>query len=203
MDSKQIRVKAKTYGVPIIRTKSHEILQGFVKNANPKHILEIGMAVGYSGIAMLEMSNADLVTIEHNEDFVKQAKKNFATHGLNSRVSIVKGDCLVALAKMVASKNYDGYFDFIFLDGPKAQYEQMLELLLILLAPDGTFVVDNVLFRGYVEGEKQPPTKRFKTIIKRLNNFIEKCKNHPKLSSFELNSTEDGLIFAKKVKDEK
>lgn len=203
MDNKQIRAKAKTYGVPIIRTKSHEILQGFVKYANPMHILEIGMAVGYSGIAMLEVSSADLVTIEHNADFIKQAKKNFISHGLKNRVSIVKGDCLVALAKMVASKRHDNYFDFIFLDGPKAQYEQMLELLLLLLAPDGTLVVDNVLFRGYVEGENQPPTKRYKTIIKRLNNFIEKCKNHPKLVNFELNSTEDGLIFAKKVKDEK
>ena len=203
MDKSNIRKNAKIYGVPIIRTKSHEILKDYIKQTRPKHILEIGTAVGYSGITMLENSDADLITIEHNKNYAAEAKKNFKTNGFFNRVKIELGDCLVILAKMVASKKYDGYFDFIFLDGPKAQYDQMLELLLILLADGGTFVADNVLFRGYVEGDKKPPTKRFKTIIKRLNDFIEKCKNHSNFVNFELNSTEDGLIFAKKVKDEK
>ena len=203
MDKKQIEKNAKIYGVPIIRTKSHEILKEYVKRANPKHILEIGMAVGYSAIAMMEESVADVVTIEHNQEYIKQAKKNFKTFGFSKRVQIKNGDCLVVLAQMVASGKYDGFFDFIFLDGPKAQYDQMLELLIILLAPGGILLVDNVLFRGYVSGENIAPTKRYKTIIKRLNTFIENCKNHKKLEDFELNSTEDGLIFAKKVEDEK
>ena len=74
----------------------------------------------------------------------------------------------------------------------------MLELLLILLAPSGTFVVDNVLFRGYVEGENKPASRRYKTIIDRLNRFIESCKNHKELTDFELKNVEDGMIFAKK-----
>ena len=203
MDKLKIKTNAKTYGVPIIRTQSHLLLKDFVKKYQPKHILEIGTAVGFSGIAMLEECMGDLVTIEHNQDYIKQARNNFKSFGFSSRTNIINGDCLVELAKMVSSKKYDGFFDFIFLDGPKAQYEQMLELLVILLAPNGVFVADNVLFRGYVEGDTKPPTKRFKTIIKRLNDFIEKCKNHPKLCEFNLNSTEDGLIFAKKVNDEK
>ena len=203
MDNKQLRKKANIYGVPIIRTKSHEILKEKVSKVAPKHILEIGTAVGFSGIAMLESCEADLLTIEHNEDYIKQAHKNFKSFGFQKRVKIIKGDCLVELAKMVASAKYDGYFDFIFLDGPKAQYDQMLELLIILLADGGSLIVDNVLFRGYVEGDVKAPTRRYKTIIKRLNEFIDKCKNHPKLTDFELNNTEDGLIFAKKVLNEK
>ena len=57
------------------------------------------------------------------------------------------------------------YFDFIFLDGPKAQYEYMLDNLIKLLKPNGTLLADNVGFRGYTNGENTPPTKRFKTII--------------------------------------
>jgi len=202
MDERKIRANAMVYGVPIIRTKSHEILKEAAKIAAPKHILEIGMAVGYSGMTMLEATSADLVTIEHNKEYIKQAKRNFKASKLSKRVKILEGDCLVILAKMVASKKFDGYFDFIFLDGPKAQYEQMLELLIILLKGSGTVVVDNVLFRGYIGGENTPPTKRYKTIIKRLNDFIEKCKNHPKLVDFELKNIEDGMIFAKKVSNE-
>ena len=199
MKIEKICEDAKIYGVPIIRTESHKILENLVKESNPKHILEIGTAVGYSGILMLKESTADLVTIEHNKTLISQAKKNFKSHKLESRVKIIKGDCLIAIAKMLTSEKFNGYFDFIFLDGPKAQYDTMLEGLIKLLSPNGTFVADNVLFRGYVENESSVPTRRYKTIIKRLNTFIDNCKNNPNLTDFKLIDVEDGIIVAKKV----
>ena len=200
MKINEIYKNAKTYGVPVIRTKSHKILEEIVSKLNPKHILEIGMAVGYSGITMLKASTADLITIEHNEYFIKQAKKNFKSHKLCKRVKILEGDCLVEISKMLSSENFNEHFDFIFLDGPKAQYDLLLEGLLKMLAKGGTLVADNVLFRGYVESENKAPTKRYKTIIKRLNTFIENCKNNPQIIEFELKNTEDGIIIAKKGK---
>lgn len=198
MELKQLKQNATMYGVPVIRTESHNILENEVIKTKPEHILEIGTAIGYSGITMLKASNADLVTIEHNEEYIKQAKKNFAAHKFSKRVRIEKGDCLVILANMAASGKYNNYFDFIFLDGPKAQYETMLDLIVMMLKPNGTFVADNVLFRGYVEGENKPASRRYKTIIDRLNRFIESCKNHKDLMDFELKNVEDGMIFAKK-----
>ncbi len=203
MEIKQIEKHAKTYGVPIIRTESHMLLADLVKKYNPKHILEIGTAVGYSGITMLENSDANLITIEHNKELSKLAKKNFKSHNLLSRVKIINDDCLVFLAKLISNNKFSNYFDLIFLDGPKAQYELMLESLVELLAYDGILIADNVLFRGYVEGQTKAPTKRYKTIIKRLNTFIENCKNHSKLVNFKIINTEDGIIFAQKVKNEK
>ena len=189
---------SKIYGVPIIRTESHKILEEYTKQKQPLHILEIGTAVGYSGMLMLNCCKGDLVTIEHNREYIKQAKKNFAESGLTDRVKIVEGDCHIEIAKMLYSKKYDEYFDMIFLDGPKAQYNLLLDGLLLMLKKGGIFVADNVLFRGYVLGDNNPPTKRFKTIIKRLNEFIENCKNNEKLTDFCLNTSEDGMIFAKK-----
>ena len=198
MEIKNLKKTAKSYGVPIIRTESHKLLESEVIKSKPTHILEIGTAIGFSGITMLSASEADLTTIEHNKDYIKQAKNNFKSHKLSKRVKIIEGDCLVILANMVSSKKYDNYFDFVFLDGPKAQYDNMLDLIMNLLKPNGTFVADNVLFRGYVDGENKPVSRRYKTIIERLNKFIEKCKNHPKLTDFILNNIEDGMIFAKK-----
>jgi len=203
MENSQIYKQAKNYGIPIIRTKSHELLQETVKQIKPNNILEIGTAVGYSAIAMLSCCSGKVVTIEHNKNFIKQAKKNLKTNKLLNRAKIIEGDCLVEIAKMVASKKYDNYFDLIFLDGPKAQYNAMLESLIILLKNGGTFIADNVLFRGYTLGETKAPTKRYKTIVKRLNDFIENCKNNPNLVDFELKNIEDGIIFAKKVQNEK
>ena len=199
MEIKQIEKNAKTYGVPIIRTESHKILEDLILKHKPKHILEIGTAVGYSGITMLKSSTADLITIEHNNQLALEAKKNFKSHKLSNRVKILVGDCLVELVKMISNQKFNNYFDFIFLDGPKAQYDAMLESLIELLAPKGILVADNVLFRGYVEGDVKAPTKRYKTIIKRLNTFIENCKNNPLLTDFELKNTEDGIIVVKKI----
>lgn len=203
MEISKIYSTAKTYGVPVIRTESHKILENIVEKIKPQNILEIGTAVGYSGITMLEKSTANLITIEHNKDFAKQAKSNFKSHKLNDRVKLVFGDCLVEISKMLDNDFYNDYFDMIFLDGPKAQYDLLLNGLIKLLKPGGTLVVDNVLFRGYVENQTKAPTRRFKTIIKRLNDFINNCKNHPELVDFVLNETEDGMIIAKKVKNEK
>ncbi len=203
MKTENIYKKAKQYGIPVIRTESYKQLKSFVENSKPKHILEIGTAVGYSGIAMLSSTDGDLTTIEHNKTFAKEAKTNFKKSKLSSRAKIIVGDCMVEIAKMISSKKYDNYFDFIFLDGPKAQYDLMLENLLYLLAPGGVFVADDVLFHGYIDGQNKALTKRYKTITKRLNLFIENCKNNQKLMNFKLISTEDGTIFAQKVKNEK
>ena len=199
MELNQIKENAKKYSIPIIRSESHKVLLDMIKKYQPKNILEIGTAVGYSGILMLENSEATLTTIEHNKEYAKQAVKNFKQAKVWNRVKLVEGDCLVELAKMVASKNFFETFDFIFLDGPKAQYDAMLELLLILLKKNGVFLADNVTFRGYITGEIQAPTRRYKTIVKRLNTFIENCKNSPNLTQFNLINVEDGLIFA--IKD--
>ena len=199
MEILNIEKNAKNYGIPVIRTESHNFLQNLVKKVQPKNILEIGTAVGFSGILMLSECDGNLTTIEHNKDYVKQAKKNFAKNKMLSRVKIVEGDCMVEIAKMVASEKYNEHFDMIFLDGPKAQYNLLLPSLVLLLKQGGTFVADNVLFRGYIQGESTAPTKRYKTIIKRLNEFLENCKNNPNLTDFCLETIEDGIVVAKKV----
>lgn len=199
MNYDDILTLAKQYAVPIVRTKSHSILENLIKKNNPKCILEIGTAIGYSGIIMLKSSSAKLVTIEHNKNYVKLAKGNFKKFKVNKRVKILFGDCHVKIAEMVADNKYKDYFDFIFLDGPKAQYSLLLENLIYLLKPNGTLVVDNVLFRGYTTNEQIAPTKRFKTIIKRLNDFIDMCKNHKELYDIKLIDTEDGILYAKKI----
>ena len=124
---------AEKYAVPIMRTETSKLIANFVKENNPQNILEIGTAIGYSGIIMLENSNAKLITIEHNKEYIKQAKKNFNKHKFTNRAKIIEGDCLVILSKMVTKKSNLEKFDLIFLDGPKAQYDRMLNLILMLL----------------------------------------------------------------------
>lgn len=197
MNYNNFKTYAEMYAVPIMRDKTADVISDFVRKSQPKNILEIGTAIGYSGTIMLENSSANLITIEHNKNYIKKAKENFKNYKLGNRVQLLQGDCLVILANLAINKKYHEYFDIIFLDGPKAQYENMLELIILLLKTNGTLIVDDVLFHKHLNKEGKV-SRRFKTIETRLNKFIDKCKNHPKLKDFTLNEIDDGLIFAKK-----
>jgi len=189
-----IKENANRRGVPIIREESHNKLIEIVKKVNPKNILEIGTAVGYSGILMLEACpNAKLITIELQEDKVIEAQHNFKEAGLEDRVTIINGDCMQEVSLMVAEGNYDKFFDFVFLDGPKAQYVKMLESLIMLTKNKGTILADNVLFRGYVKDKTNMP-RRFKTIVKRLNMFLDEVSTREDIESHTLYEIEDGMI---------
>ena len=202
MNYQKIRNFADKYAVPIMRPETSKLIADFVKSNQPKQILEIGTAIGYSGIIMLENSNANLITIEHNKDYIKQARLNFKSFNLTKRVKIIDGDCLVVLANMVCHQENLAKFDLIFLDGPKAQYEKMLDLLILLLKENGTLIVDDVLFHQNLT-QNHRISRRFKTIENRLKNFIEKCKNNQTFSEFKLETIEDGIIFAKKGTNER
>ncbi len=190
----ELRDSLERRGVPIIREKSHEMLAEIVKRLQPKKILEIGTAVGYSGILMLEASkDSELITIEHDHAKVVEAKENFSRAGLENRVNIIEDDCSFAISMLALDEAQLGTFDFIFLDGPKAQYVKMLENLLMLTKHGGTILADNVLFRGWVENKKEMP-KRFRTIVKRLEMFLDVVKMHPKIESHKLYKIEDGML---------
>ena len=184
-------------GIPIIRDSSHELLRELVKKYKPKHILEIGTAVGYSGITMLENSTADLLTVELMEESALEARTNFDNAGFGDRVKVVNQDCSVFVMELVMDASNHGKFDFIFLDGPKAQYINLYPSLLELLSSGGVLVADNVLFRGYVENPKSAP-RRFKTIWQRLRKFIDTVQSSDSFSHVDLFKIEDGVLVAVK-----
>ena len=108
-------------GVPVADDETLQFLLLTLQMTKPTRILEIGTAVGLSGVAMLNACpNAKLTTIELEEERYVEAKQNFADFGVSSRVNAYLGDAGEILSMM------DGQFDFVFLDGPKAQYEKYL-----------------------------------------------------------------------------
>ena len=193
MNLEQIETKAKNNNVPVLRTKSQERLVELVKTKNPKTILEFGTAVGVSAILMLNASNATIDTIEIDQARAHQAEENLQSLNLANRANVLVGDAIV-LCEQLQQRNKK--YDFVFLDSAKGQYVKLLPHILNLLNPGGVLVADNVLFRGYVYGNCP---KRFKTISKRLKQFIENCKSEKQLKDVEVINIEDGLLVATKV----
>lgn len=157
---------AREYNVPIVTKEVAEYLKFIVKSNGIKNILEVGTAIGYSGILMakeIEKNGGKLYTIEIDEERYNLAQENFKKSGLNNIVSI-KGDAVEEIKKI------DKKFDFVFIDASKGHYMEFFEDSYKLLNKDGIIFIDNIMFRGYLY--KEYP-KRFKTIVRRLNEFIE------------------------------
>ena len=189
----KLRAEAKAKGEPILRDKSFELLIQTVKEKQPKSILEIGVNLGLSGIAMLlTVPNANLSGIEIDEEKIALAKDNYKTFGVQDRAKIFLGDASEILPVLT------GKYDFVFLDGPKGHYYEYLPHILTCLNAGGTLFADNVLFRGYVDGKVKTP-HRFNTTKHSMENFLREITISPNLKStvFDL---EDGVSITEKLK---
>lgn len=152
--------------VPIVTKEVAEYLKFIVKTHKVKNILEVGTAIGYSGILMAKEiveQDGKLYTIEIDEERYNQAQENIKKSGLSNIVSI-KGDAVEEIKKIEEN------FDFVFIDASKGHYMDFFEDSIKLLNKSGIIFIDNIMFRGYLY--KEYP-KRFKTIVKRLDSFID------------------------------
>ena len=177
--------------VPIVTKEVAEYLKFIVKTHKVKNILEVGTAIGYSGILMAKEivgQDGKLYTIEIDEERYNQAQENIKKSGLSNIISI-KGDAVEEIKKIEEN------FDFVFIDASKGHYMDFFEDSIKLLNKNGIIFIDNIMFRGYLY--KEYP-KRFKTIVKRLDSFIDSLYNREE-GDFVLLPFGDGVgLFYKK-----
>lgn len=179
--------------VPIISPEVGQFLRFLIELKKPKSILEIGTAVGYSSLVMLDESKEikRLVTMEKNPEMAEIALKNFKKAG-EDRVELILGDAYEEM------KNLDEKFDFIFIDAAKGQYKKYFDLGKDLLNEDGLVVCDNILFKGMVANDELVH-KRVKTIVRRLREFISYVMELEDFQS-SLLPLGDGILVSKRLK---
>jgi predicted O-methyltransferase YrrM len=166
-----------TRGLPLVDAEVGGLLRVLAMAVNATRILEIGTAVGYSGIWLAGAlpPGGMLFTMEMNEARAREARENFARAGLSDRVSIMVGDAKLKLAKV------SGPFDLVFQDGDKQLYTPLLDRLVALLRPRGLLVTDNVLWDGeaapgYVKEPKRDPQD-----TRAVVEYNERVAAHPDL----------------------
>ncbi len=187
-----LREKAKEQGEPILRDKSFEILLDTIRDKQPKKILEIGVNLGLSGIAMLLSSpKAHLTGLEIDENKKQLAIQNYVKFGVSDRAKIFLGDAGEIIPILT------GEYDFIFLDGPKGHYYEYLPNLLSVLSIGGVLFADNVLFRGYVNGKVKTP-KKFNTTKNSMERFLNAITTDKTLKSTVID-IEDGISITEKL----
>jgi predicted O-methyltransferase YrrM len=145
-----------TRGLPLVDAEVGALLRGLATAVNATRILEIGTAIGYSGIWLAGAlpPGGSLFTMEMNDERAQEARANFERAGVADRVTVIVGDANLKIAKVA------GPFDLIFQDGHKPLYSVMLDRLVALLRPGGLLVTDNVLWNGEVApGFTSTPTR--------------------------------------------
>ena len=132
--------------LPLVDAEVGALLRVLATSIAASRVLEIGTAIGYSGIWLAGAlpRSGSLLTLEMDPARARTARDNFARAGLADRVNVIVGDARLMLAKVA------GPFDLIFQDGDKLQYGPMLDRLVDLLRPGGLLVTDNVLWDGEV-----------------------------------------------------
>lgn len=183
---------ARANKIPVILPDAREYLCELCKRLQPQNILEIGMAIGFSGSNMLRsFEGAKLTCLEVSTPNIAMARQNFEAQGLKERVQIIEGDCMQTLPTLLGKK-----YDLIFLDGPKGQYVQMIDMILPLLSDKGVWVSDNVLFRGMVRDGAPILEPRFEKTVKALDEFLNKLQANTSLD-VDILHIGDGLSVAK------
>jgi predicted O-methyltransferase YrrM len=166
-------------GLPLVDAEVGALLRVLATAIGAVRILEIGTAIGYSGIWLARAlpPGGMLLTMELNPERAQVARANFSRAGLEDRAHILVGNADRLLAKV------SGPFDLVFQDGDKGLYTPMLDRLVGLIRPGGLLVTDNVLWSGevvpgFVEHPEHNPED-----TRAIAEYNERLSSHPLLTT--------------------
>lgn len=187
---------AREYNIPIVSRDSLDLLISIVKIKKPKAILEFGTAIAYSTIAMASQAEKDTTIISFERDVVRyeEAQKNIKKMGMEDQITVYNVDPLVD-----SSVISDQQFDLVFIDAAKGQYRVFFDLVFDNVSPNGIIISDNIFHKGMViQKDVSLIEKRYRTICKRMNEYLSYLKQENKNFFTTLIPIGDGIAITHK-----
>jgi caffeoyl-CoA O-methyltransferase len=184
--------EAEREGIPVVETHEGALLYLLVKIARAKRLLELGAAIGYSGIWLLRgTEGGSLTTYEVDHKRAERARANFSEAGLGERALVLEEDAVTGLQEL------DGKFDVCFIDllnsfPSEDVTRRVFDLCMERLDAGALLMADNALRQGEVLRPRNQQAKN----VARYNELVS---NHPRLESVVI-PVRDGLSVAR-VKD--
>ena len=182
--------------LPLVDAEVGALLRVLATAAGARRILEIGTAIGYSGLWLAGALPSDgaLITLEVDPARARTAREHFARAGSAGRVTVIVGDAQRTIAKL------SGPFDLIFQDGDKRLYTPLLDRLVELLRPGGLLVTDNVLWNGEVVPGFTATPSRNADDTRAIAEYNERLNAHPLLLTATI-PLRDGVAVAVKRRE--
>lgn len=190
----ELQKHAYEVNLPIIPNDVVRLMAVLLGIMKPKHILELGMAVGFSSIFMSDFleEGGSITTVDRYPQMIEDAKKNFQKFGKENQINLIVGDAVEVV------KELKGEFDVVFMDAAKGQYINILPDVLRLTRKGGLIIADDVLQDGRVAMERLEIPRRQRTMHTRLNEFLTEISCNKSLRSSIL-TIGDGVALIQKL----
>ncbi len=201
---KELREESEEKKIPIILKETENTLTWLLKEKQPRRILEIGTAVGYSSIYMANLlPECEITTIEKFDNVYYSAVRNISKFGLEHRIDAQLGDAREILEEI--GYNYkmgiEKPFDLVFIDAAKSFYREFWDLTIPMVKQDGLIVCDNILMRGMTVSEKYDKFKKHRTSMKKMREFLTYINGIENVTT-TITALGDGLSIST-IKDKK
>lgn len=164
--------------VPIMQLDAIEVLLQMLRLQNPKTILEIGSAIGYSALRMAEaLPDSKIVTIERDESRAQLAKVFISKANKSQQITLITGDALEV------ELNPNDKYEALFIDAAKGQYLKFFEKYSPLVPSGGAIYIDNMYLHGLSDLPIEQVPRRKRTMVRNLRKFTDWIMNHPDYTS--------------------
>jgi predicted O-methyltransferase YrrM len=175
-----LRREAEETGIPIIRKEMERFLQVLLELKNPRQILEVGTATGYSALWMASVTpvKAQITTIERDALRAEKARRAFSCSPWGERIGLIEADAATVLDGLK-----EDTYDFVFMDAAKGQYITFLPQVLRLMKEGGVLVSDNVLQDGLILEPHTALSHRDRTIHMRMREYLRALKRNENLTT--------------------
>lgn len=143
-DLKELRSKCQKRNIPIISVATEKFLAKMLQKYQPKVCLEIGGAVGYSGIFMAEIIKqrwGNIYSFEISYPGYREWRYNAMAHQTPNLVSYPFNILHVALENLLPKKSAD----FVFVDAQKSEYWAYLAKIENIIDKKTVIIIDDVI----------------------------------------------------------
>lgn len=189
---KELEEFARRENIPIIPHETVAFFRLFLQTMQPKSILEIGTAIGFSALLMAEqVPDAKITTIDRNEEMIGFAKENFARFDQRDQITLLEGDAVDLL------EHIEQRFDLIFMDSAKSKYIVFLPEVLKRLEVGGVVILDDIFQGGDVARDIMEVRRGQRTIYRGLQRLFDATLDHPGLTA-SLIPLGDGILMIRK-----
>ena len=189
---KELENFARKENIPIIPHETVAYFRFLMETMQPKNILEIGTAIGFSALLMAEHApKAKITTIDRNPEMIGFAKENFAQFDSRKQITLLEGDAVDVLSTLTES------YDFVFMDSAKSKYIVFLPEILKHLEVGGVVVLDDIFQGGDVAKDIMEVRRGQRTIYRGLQRLFDATLDNPDLTA-TLVPLGDGILMLRK-----
>ena len=190
----ELEAFARKENIPIIPHETVAYFRLLLQALQPKKILEIGTAIGFSALLMAENApDAQITTIDRNEEMIGFAKENLAKYDQRKQITLLEGDAVDVLQDLTET------YDFVFMDSAKSKYVVFLPQVLKRLNPGGLVLIDDVFQGGDVAKPFEEIKRGQRAIYRGLHSLFDATLDSPDLTA-SLLPLGDGLLMLRKSK---